>query len=1025
VAVELAQPGVEIIQEFQAATPTVITPTLRPSVVGVAKQVVNLNVSDGAGGTILNPDGLIQLPAQFTATAAAGSPAVYGGLDGLALIVSINNGPNVTITFSDSGSGLTPSTVVTQVLAAFATAGVTAATAVVVDGDKWQMKTIGVGSFQTIKVVSTSAAAVLTAFGVGAGKVYAGQGAYNQLVTNIPQGNFPDPRSNLSDLAIVQDSIRAFLYLGSGSGVREAERDQAFLRNGEVDDAASVTGSVNLTTLTLPGDVEGLTLIVSVDGGATQTVTYASASTPELIRSQTQAAVTGITATIVSNNLVLTSNTTGVGSSVTITGGTAAAVIGLAAASDTGENIAAIDDGDGDSQTSLLDFSLEDFTATATAASVEASAASGNPADGTTLILNDGQQTQTITFVGASNITATIAQINAVMGSAAGGRILASDAGGGELLLTHLLTGTDSVINILGGTALTTLDPGGGSATLVVGTFRGVPNVPLPGDELWIDGISFGEILEVAPGGDASALRINKLVTVSSNVGTTFYIVAKNLPTSGRPTADLTIDASGNVVLKQEQLRDISGNVTATGAVMYISYTAVRKDVTALASNPGLLVFDDTIQLENALAPVDTTNPLALGLFFALLNAPGIQVTGLGVDEVSADAEFGTVDGFARAASYLEGQEVYAVAPLTHEAEVHQIFSSHATVMSAAKGERVAIVNVETPTSKLDTLVASGTGDGVSTTVFDTNISNLTALLLNAGISPIGTIDADEGLFIDIASDAKKYSIQSVSGSQVTIRTSFSTGENDDSFYSTTAMPASLIQEAFSISVRGAPLVVAGIPNLTGIAETIAGIGRGYGSRRLWMTFPDQVAATINGIETVMPGFYASAAIAGMVGQNPPQQGFTRFPMTGFSRVIGSNNKFSNSQLNVMAAGGAWILIQEAQGAPIISRHALTTDTTSIEVRESSITKVVDYTAKFMRKSLLNYIGRFNVTQGFLDTLSKVIQGLGKFLVEQGVLNGFNLNLIQQDTDNPDSILVDCILDVPFPCNYIRLTLVI
>jgi hypothetical protein len=656
---------------------------------------------------------------------------------------------------------------------------------------------------------------------------------------------------------------------------------------------------------------------------------------------------------------------------------------------------------------------------------VEASAASGNPADGTTLILNDGQQTQTITFVGASNITATIAQINAVMGAAAGGRLLASDAGGGELLLTHLLTGTDSVINILGGTALTTLDPGGGSATLVVGTFRGVPNVPLPGDELWIDGISFGEILEVAPGGDASALRINKLVTVSSNVGTTFYIVAKNLPTSGRPTADLTIDASGNVVLKQEQLRDISGNVTATSAVMYISYTAVRKDVTALASNPGLLVFDDTIQLENALAPVDTTNPLALGLFFALLNAPGIQVTGLGVDEVSADAEFGTVDGFARAASYLEGQEVYAVAPLTHEAEVHQIFSTHATVMSAAKGERVAIVNVETPTSKLDTLGASGTGDGVSTTVFDTNISNLTALLLNAGISPIGTIDADEGLFIDIASDAKKYSIQSVSGSQVTIRTSFSTGENDDSFYSTTAMPASLIQEAFSISVRGAPLVVAGIPNLTGIAETIAGIGRGYGSRRLWMTFPDQVAATINGIETVMPGFYASAAIAGMVGQNPPQQGFTRFPMTGFSRVIGSNNKFSNSQLNVMAAGGAWILIQEAQGAPIISRHALTTDTTSIEVRESSITKVVDYTAKFMRKSLLNYIGRFNVTQGFLDTLSKVIQGLGKFLVEQGVLNGFNLNLIQQDTDNPDSILVDCILDVPFPCNYIRLTLVI
>jgi hypothetical protein len=171
------------------------------------------------------------------------------------------------------------------------------------------------------------------------------------------------------------------------------------------------------------------------------------------------------------------------------------------------------------------------------------------------------------------------------------------------------------------------------------------------------------------------------------------------------------------------------------------------------------------------------------------------------------------------------------------------------------------------------------------------------------------------------------------------------------------------------------------------------------------MTFPDQVAATINGLETLLPGFYAAAALAGMVGQNPPQQSLTRFPMTGLTQVKGSNDKFNSRQLNVMAGGGAWVMIQEAQGAPI--------------------TKVVDYTAKFLRRSLLNYIGRFNITQGFLDTLSQVIDGLGGFLVEQGTLVGFSLTQIIQDTDAPDTVLVDTLLDVPFPCNFIRLTLVI
>jgi hypothetical protein len=168
-----------------------------------------------------------------------------------------------------------------------------------------------------------------------------------------------------------------------------------------------------------------------------------------------------------------------------------------------------------------------------------------------------------------------------------------------------------------------------------------------------------------------------------------------------------------------------------------------------------------------------------------------------------------------------------------------------------------------------------------------------------------------------------------------------------------------------------------------------------------------------------------NAGIVGMIAQQPPQQSFTNFPMTGYTRVIGSNDTFSESQLNQMAAGGAYIIIQEGAGTPLFSRMALTTNMTSIETRTDSITKAVDFVAKFLRRALRIFIGRFNVTHGFLDTLGSVIQGLLGFLVETGIILGGRLNSIVQDEDAPDTVLVDIGVDPAFPCNFLRVTLVI
>jgi hypothetical protein len=1047
-AAELPRPGVEVVQVIRTTTPSVVTPTLVPCVVGVARQIVDLLVDDGSGSKTLNGDALISLPAFFLAAAATGTPAVYSGLDGLHLIFSVNNGVNVDVLFADPTTvGLTPTAVITAINAALSSAGITSAIAELIGTTRFRLRTLATGQYQSILIDAGTSPAVCTAFGIGPGRSYDGVDNYNQLEESIPSINLPDPRGNLDELVIEPTSIRAFLAM-SASNFVEVLRTEAFLRNGSVDNPAVLTGTIDLTTLnlTLGADVAGKTLIISVDGAANQTVSFTTSETSiALLLAKIDAGTTGIVPTEdpTTHHLVLTDVTTGAAATLTMGAGTANTTLGFTTGqTSTGASIAVIDDGNGDNFSPLMQFAGVDFTAVGNAAVVQGSVDLTTltyPGDiqGKTLIISDGQQLQTLTFpTPTADSAAIIAHINEVMGASAGGRLVATvDGTSHKLVLTSTNTGADAFIWVQGGTSLTTL---GLTANTQV---HGALGHAVAGDELIVDGISAGIIVAVAPGGHKDTLKLNNQKALTSDFGNHWYITAKNLTGTGvdRPTPNLVVDANVTTTLKNSLWRDTNGvpvSPTAARAPVYLSYTAIRKDVSASAKNASLLRFDNQTQIESTIPPISTANPLGLGMFFASVNAPGVQITGLGVDGVSADEPFGTVEAFNKAAEFLEAFEVYALAPLTHSPEVGQLFNTHVNFMSepTEKGERIVLFNSEQPTNALDTLVGSGAnGNSVGTTglQFDTGIPNLSALLLNKGVNPVGTISIQSGVFLDIASDAKNYSISGVNGSIVTIRTTFTPGTNDDSFYSTTALnapplPSQLIQEAFAVRIRGAALVTAdGSPDKNAIAAAYSAVSQSYGNRRFWHTMPDQCAATIGGVEQVLEGFYMNAGIVGMIGQQPPQQSFTNFPMAGYSRVIGSTNYFSERQMNVMAAGGTYIIVQDAPSAPLIARMALTTDMTSVETRTDSITKVVDFTAKFLRRGLKNFIGRFNITQAFLDQLGTVVGGLGGYLTEVGVLVGFNLNNIIQDEQAPDTVLIDVLIDPPFPCNYIRITLVI
>jgi len=1032
---QIARPGVEVVQVFEAASPTVIVPTLPACIVGVARQVVDVTKQSDSGSTELNPDALVSMVAEAVTT--SNSPYPFGGRT---MVLSINNGSDVSITFSGSGgSNMTAAKIAEEINAALADLEIGDAVAASFDygtsNTRLRIRTTNTGDYASLMFKTGTHSSITTAFGVPIDYEYTGFSNYSQYKRTVPQSDFPDPRGNLDQLVMEADKIRVFLYLGSGATLTELKRNEALLMRGTY---ANVVGTVDMTTVGLyggGGTLDTKVITLSVNGSASVSITFSapanSAAVLAAFNSQQVLADAGLVASLeaTTNYLVLSATKAfGADATINITAGNAVTVLGLTVANNTGDNaVVASDDNSGDNLTPYLQFLGHDFTAAAGSAivrgTVDMTGLTFGDVDGTTLTLSvNGAPPQTLTFP----VVANAAAINTAINNFFTG-VTASLDGNNYLLLTSSDSGIESQIEVLSGTAVTMFG-------LTAGTVAyGDPYLPASGDEVYVGGSLVGTVTQVAPGGNVNILRINKQVALTYT-GKNFYIKAKNLvsPFTSRPTPNLQLDGANNPILKHDVVQDVYGNIVSTPvkAPVYVSYRAVRQDVSPLANNPGLLAVDSTTQLGSLLDPITTENPLALGLYMALVNAPGVTVYGVGVDAISADSPYGTVEAYSRAAELLETEDVYALCPLTHEEDVGLLFLSHVVSLSEPenKSERIVLFNPERPTHRLDTLVASSeTGNSTGTAdEFDTGVLNLAALLQALDIDPTGVIPVSDGLYLDVGSDAKKYSVSAISGSVVTLRTSFLAGENDDSYYTTDAIPVTLINEAFSLKVRGAELVdVNDLPDKAAMASTYQEMAQGYKNRRFWHTMPDKGSAVLSGLEQEVEGFYTNACTAGLISALAPSQSFTNYPISGVTKVSGSRKYFSEKQLNIIAAGGNWIYTQDSDTGPVFSRMALTSDMTSIETRTDSITKVVDYTAKFIRLGLKNFIGRYNITEALVDSMSQVLQGLVTFLIDNAILLGASVEQIIQDEDVPDTVLVTVRLDVPYPCNYIRVTLLI
>jgi len=416
----------------------------------------------------------------------------------------------------------------------------------------------------------------------------------------------------------------------------------------------------------------------------------------------------------------------------------------------------------------------------------------------------------------------------------------------------------------------------------------------------------------------------------------------------------------------------VSGSITSNESYIRVGYRAINTD------SYGFKEMESESDIINIIGDVVSWNPLAFGASLAQ-SQYGTKVYTYGISDDSVSA-------YNEALAALEFQEVYAMAVMSHAVSPATMVA-HCNSMSlpANKKERIIFVNKPVP---------SWTGDAHAET--SSEKATTAAAIRDAYIDVI-----EKRLFVtypDFVFVEEHRHISTISPTWVENSFSEFTSITDDSYF----------------KCRFASDITVGTTKYKTNQEITATV---------WAALVTEGYHELTVLAPI-PGFYINAAVAGQSVGKSPEQPLTNMPVAGLNRTYGSQDYFSETHLNIVAAGGVYIMTQRAQTAPLVSRHQMSTDTLSIAKRELSITTALDYTSKYIRNVLADYIGRFTITADFLNKVRVILDGIGDELVANGVIVGLSVNKVEQSSVSPDTVLCEIDVAVKYPVNYIRITLV-
>ena len=130
--------------------------------------------------------------------------------------------------------------------------------------------------------------------------------------------------------------------------------------------------------------------------------------------------------------------------------------------------------------------------------------------------------------------------------------------------------------------------------------------------------------------------------------------------------------------------------------------------------------------------------------------------------------------------------------------------------------------------------------------------------------------------------------------------------------------------------------------------------------------------------------------------------------------------------MDEIGGGGIDLMIQDAAVTQSIkSRHDLTSDMSAVQLRERSITKQADVSAKTIRAAVAPLVGRYNITSELLRFIGQICSNVATKLKTDGVIQGLKVNGVKRDEVIDDKINIFLEARAFIAGNYYDITLLV
>lgn len=514
---------------------------------------------------------------------------------------------------------------------------------------------------------------------------------------------------------------------------------------------------------------------------------------------------------------------------------------------------------------------------------------------------------------------------------------------------------------------------------------------------------AFDKVILNGPASD-TALFTN----LSTPIDTEFRLpFTGNIAASDGPVGSPAWAASGSALTVNAALSlYVSSRASGFQWVNYVDevgelYPSFRALI-PLPANAELIPIEDEADILSSLGSIDLDNPLAYGASRALFGAGGLIYA---LPTGGTDAE-----DFTDALTIISARDdTYALAPMTDDLDVMGAVRAHCVSMSSAQlmHWRRCYVGSDSP-GTYPVLQTTSAGGPYTATVGTVSGQNLLVAFTNSGVN-LETSDIDPGDLLHLSSDGGIYEIDEViSATELMLVTG----------------PAAPVSPAVPVEVWKANTPQS---QMTFIINR----SRALNHRRCVHVWQENGTQEIGGVSTVVPNQFVAAEIAGLRTAVLPQQGLTKRAISTISACPAMYSRYSEQQLNEVAANGTCIITQDTEAGNPYIRHQLTTEPNEgILYYEDSVGVNVDNVAFGIKSILQGYIGRYNVNRRTINAVQSVVasylQGLTTADVTTTIgpqLNGIGRLEISIPAGQADTISIWIQVFVPVPLNRILVTL--